>query len=129
MKDYDHNSLRYKSIDFQIHATDFVEIQHKIEKEKKYVEALIELKELSKRNFFGTRERQGGLKYFMGVCLENTNAFDQAYSCYFESAEIRKEFKGLRDEHTQKSIDSLVRIAKKIDKMDLLPKWIENLNK
>ena len=89
-----------------------------------------ELKKLFLIEWFNTKERHGGIKYWMGVCYENMDEYGNAFKYYLESATLRKEAEniGLQHEKTKKSIASTLHIAKHLNKENELPDWMMQIN-
>ncbi|MDC3308989.1 tetratricopeptide repeat protein [Crocinitomicaceae bacterium] len=116
--------------EFYLMVNTFTEITEiKIEKNRNYNEAIIDLQNLLKLPFFKEDIKQGGVRYYLGVCYENINEIDKAFTFFMESAEIRKKQKGIKHDHTQKSIADTIRLAKKLNKENELPDWITEKSK
>ena len=124
------DSIQKSAIEIQYNYTFWLEIQHLIEKLENYSVALGELKKLFLIEWFNTKERHGGIKYWMGVCYENMDEYGNAFKYYLESATLRKEAEniGLQHEKTKKSIASTLHIAKHLNKENELPDWMMQIN-
>ncbi|MDG1099514.1 MAG: hypothetical protein P8O20_09030 [Bacteroidia bacterium] len=124
------NTLRFDLCETRLMINSFMEITEiKIEKNRNYNEAIIDLQNLLKLPFFKEDIKQGGVRYYLGVCYENINEIDKAFTFFMESAEIRKKQKGIKHDHTQKSIADTIRLAKKLNKENELPDWITEKSK
>lgn len=124
------NTIRLDACETWLMNNVFMEIKEiKIEKDRNYNEAIIDLQNLLKLPFFKEDFKQGGVRYYLGVCYENTNEIDKAFTFFMESAEIRKKQKGIKNDHTQKSIADTIRLAKKLNKKNDLPDWITEKGK
>ena len=124
----DHSKNNTLDLDFcetRLMINSFLEIKEiKIEKNRNYNEAIIDLQNLLKLPFFKEDIKQGGVRYYLGVCYENINEIDKAFTFFMDSAEIRKKQKGVKHDHTLKSIADTIRLAKKLNKENELPGWM-----
>ena len=64
----------------------------------------------------------------IALCSEKIDDIATASIYYKEAAEIRKHDLGADHKITQESIANCIRLAKKVNKENELPKWIRELN-
>ena len=70
--------------------------------------------------------KKGGVSFKIAECYEALDEKAPALDYFIQSAEIRKDDPdcGIDDESTKTSIENSKRLAKELDKEDLLPKWM-----
>lgn len=72
-------------------------------------------------------KKAGSFPFQISQCYESINEYESALEYYVEAASVWNSKFGIEDEDVIKAISNAIRLAKRIEKLDVLPEWIKNI--